>query len=111
LQFKHIGTNLVKLHGVGGGEVTVGILGGLGQKNELKSWGTIRRQGQLGCPQATTFHLHDCLVRNVLVPCLRLGLAPGLVVVIARDNDHTTTLEALKGPGLPGLGVREYVRL
>jgi hypothetical protein len=59
----------------------------------------------------TTFHLHDCLIGDGLVACLLLGLAPGLVVIVARYNDHTTTLEALKRAGLPRLGVREYVRL
>ena len=58
-----------------------------------------------------TFHLHNRVIGDVLAAGILLSLAPGFVVLVARDEDHGSPLEPLEGPRLPFLGIGVDVRL
>ena len=52
-----------------------------------------------------TFHLHNRVIGDVLAAGILLSLAPGFVVLVARDEDHGSPLEPLEGPTLPFLRI------
>ena len=58
-----------------------------------------------------TFHLHYGVIGDVLAAGILLCLAPGFVVIVTRDENHSTPLEPLEGPTLPFLRISVDVRL